>query len=388
MRIAFVTDTFDDGIGGGAVSAVRFVAALRRRHEVTVLASGPPAPGKVAVPGFQLPLRAMRENRFTFAWPARTLLERAFAEVDIVHINFPFALGFAAVRVARRMGVPCVAAFHVQPENLLLNIGVRSPRLTEWMYRRWVRGFFQLADGVVCPSAFAAEQLRAVGLTAPTWVVSNGAPERRPVAAARSSVRRAGPWVILSVGRLAREKRQDVLIDAVARSRHRDRIRLVIAGAGQLEQELRDQARRLGLAVEFGYVSDQRLAQLLAEAQLFVHCSEVELEGMAVLEAMAAGLPVLIADAAASAARTLACGPDFLFRAGDPDDLAAHLDHLLVSPGALAEGSRRSLARAAQHTFQRSARDLEQVYEHVLENAGARRAQPETQRSSEQQGAA
>ena len=388
MRIAFVTDTYDDGIGGGAVSAVRFVEALRRRHEVTVLASGSPAPGKLVIPGFQLPLRAMRENRFTFGWPARARLERVFGKFDIVHINFPFALGFAAVRAARRVGVPSVAAFHVQPENLLLNIGIRSPRLAEWIYRRWVQGFFQLADGVVCPSAFAAEQLRAAGLTAPTWVVSNGAPERRQVAAARSAVRRAGPWVILAVGRLAREKRQDVLIDAVARSRHRDRIRLVIAGAGQLERELRAQARRHGLVVEFGYVSDQRLAQLQAEAHLFVHCSEVELEGMAVLEAMAAGLPVLIADAAASAARRLACGPDFLFRAGDPDDLAARLDHLLVSPGALADGSRRSLARAAQYAFHRSARGLEQVYEQVLENAGARRALPTPQRHSEQQGAA
>ena len=135
MRIAFVTDTYEDGIGGGAVTAVRFVEALRRRHEVRVLAPGRPAAGKTVISGFQLPLQAMRDNRFTFGWASRAVLERAFAEVDIVHLNFPFALGFAAVRVARRIGVPSVAAFHVQPENLLLNIGVRSPRLAGWLFK-------------------------------------------------------------------------------------------------------------------------------------------------------------------------------------------------------------------------------------------------------------
>lgn len=376
MRIAFVTDTYEDGIAGGVVTAVRFVEALRQRHEVTVVATGRAAPGKVVLPGFQLPLHAMRENRFTFGWPSRAILERVFAEADVVHLNFPFLLGFGGVRVARRMGVPVVAAFHVQPGNLLLNVGVRSQWLTRWMYRCWVRGFFQLADAVVCPSAFAAERLKAAGLAVPIWVVSNGVPACRPRAAIRSPAQRPGPHVLLSLGRLAREKRHDVVIDAVARCRHRAQIRLVIAGAGPLERPLRARAARLGLAVEFGFVSDARLAELFTEAQLFVHASEVELEGMAVLEAMAAGLPVLVANAPDSAARRFASGPDFLFRPGDPDDLAAHLDRLLDSPAALAEGSRRSLEQAVQHDFQRSARSLEHLYETVVADRGRHAPRP------------
>jgi len=366
MRIAFVTDTYEDGISGGTVSAVRFVEALRWRHDVTVVATGSPAPGKVLVPGFQLPLRAMKENHITFGWPARAILEEVFASVDVVHLNFPFLLGMVAVRTARRMQVPCVAAFHVQPENLLLNINMEYPWLTRWLYRRWVNGFFQRADAVVCPSEFAAERLRSYGLSVPTWVVSNGVPARRPRVTVRTPPRRGGTRVLLSVGRLAREKRQDVIIDAVARSRHRDRIRLVLAGAGPLEQSLRARAQRLGLPVEFGYVSDERLAQLFGEAHLFVHASEVELEGMAVLEAMAAGLPILVADAPDSAARCFASGPEFRFHPGDSADLAAHLDRLLDSPAALLEGSRRSLERAAQHDFQHAAHELERVYEAVV----------------------
>lgn len=374
MRIAFVTDTYEDGIAGGAVTGVRFVEALRRRHQVTVLATGAEAPGKVRLPGFQVPLRAMRENRITFGWPSRAILAPVYAEVDLVHVQFPFYLGFGAAKLACEMGVPLVSAFHVQPENLLYNINLRSDRLAAWMHRWWIRHVFQPADAVVVPSRFGAERLQRYGLTTPTYVISNGAVQPRPRSARRGPERRQPPYLLLCVGRLAPEKRQDVIIDAVARCRHREQIRLVVAGAGHLEARLRARARRHGLAVEFGYVSDERLAALHEEATLFAHAGEVELEGMAVLDAMAAGLPVLVADAPDSAARSLASGPEFRFRPGDPIDLAARLDFLLESPTVLAAGARRSLERAGQHDFQRSARSLEQVYETVLEQRGGRTA--------------
>lgn len=364
MRIAFVSDTYEDGISGGAVTGVRFVEALRRHHDVTVVSTGAPAPGKVCIPGFQLPLRAMIENRITFGWPVRATLQGVFANVDLVHLQFPFYLGFVTVKLARRMGLPLVTAFHVQPENFVYNLGFRSPRLVAWMHHWWIRNVFQPSNAVVVPSQFAADRLRQYGLTAPTYVVSNGA--HVPVRRTPRRERRTPPYTLLCVGRLAPEKRQDVIIDAVARCRHRDQVRLVVAGAGHLESRLRAHAAKQGLPVEFGYVSNERLAQLYDEATLFIHAGEVELEGMAVVDAMAAGLPVLVADAADSASPTFASGPEFRFRPGDADDLAARIDALLDAPTMLASAARRSLERAAQHDFQRSARTLEHVYETVL----------------------
>ena len=364
MRIAFVTDTYEGGISGGAVTGVRFVEALRRHHDVTVVATGTPAPGKVCIPGFQLPLRAMRENKITFGWPVRATLEGVFANVDLVHLQFPFYLGFVTVKLARRMGLPLVTAFHVQPENFVYNLGLRAPRVVAWMHRWWIRNVFEPSDAVVVPSQFAADRLREYGLTTPTHVVSNGA--HVPVRRTPRRDRRTPPYLLLCVGRLAPEKRQDVIIDAVARCRHRQQVRLVVAGAGHLEAQLRARAAQLRLPVEFGYVSDERLAQLYDEAALFIHAGEVELEGMAVVDAMAAGLPVLVADAPDSASRAFASGPEFRFRPGDPNDLAARIDALLDAPTLLSSGSRRSLERATQHDFQRSARTLEHVYETVL----------------------
>jgi 1,2-diacylglycerol 3-alpha-glucosyltransferase len=361
MRIAFVTDTYD-GISGGTVSGRRFVEALRANHDVTVVATDPPAPGKVQVPRLPIPSRAMRDNRFTFGWPKQSVLEEAFSGVDLVHVQFPFYLGSGATKLAIEKGIPLVAAFHVQPQNLLYDIKMRSERAADWLYRSWIRNVFEPADAVIVPTPFASQRLQYHGLTTPTWPISNGV-RLRPQ---HCSERSGPPYLLLAVGRLAAEKRQDVIIDAVARSRHRDQIQLVIAGAGPLERRLSTRARRRGLSVEIGYVSDDRLVRLYDEATLLIHASEVELEGMAVLDAMGACLPALIADAPESASAALAADSDFLFRPGNASDLADHLDYLLDDPDVRAAGARRGVELADQHDFQGSVSTLEHLYESVL----------------------
>lgn len=365
MRIAFVADTFDEASGGGVVSARRFVEALRTRHEVTVLATGQPAPGKVVLPGLQLPVHAMQANHFTFAMPHTQTLYEVLAEQDIVHVNFPFLAGYAAVRIARQLSVPVVTAFHVQPENLLFNVGIHSQTLNDWLYRRWVHGFYGQSDAVIAPSDFAGQLLRDHGLQKPVFTISNGAPQVHPEQE-RKAEPHDRPFLVLCSGRLAAEKRPDLVVEAVARSRHRESIRLVLAGHGPLDHKLTARAKELNLPLQLGFVSDLELASLRANADLAVHASEVELEGMAVLEAMAAGLPVLIADSPTSAAKEFAAGPDFLFRAGHADHLAAQLDHLLESPQRRAAASRWGLQVASGKRLGESAALLEEAYLSVI----------------------
>src|SRR5690349_12936422 len=107
LRIAFVADTFDSAVSGGTRSAVRFVGALRRQHDVVVLATGGrDEPDRVVLPGFQVPVRAMRGSGFTMAFPRRATLEAALADVDVMHLQFPFWVSFAALASARRAGIP------------------------------------------------------------------------------------------------------------------------------------------------------------------------------------------------------------------------------------------------------------------------------------------
>ncbi|MCI0439372.1 MAG: glycosyltransferase, partial [Chloroflexi bacterium] len=129
LRIAFIADCLE-GSGGGLVSGRRFVTRLRQEHEVTLVSADPPSPGQVALPGFGTSIRPMRENGFVFARPQRDKLARVFAASDIVHLQFPFWLSMVALEEARKQHLPIVTAFHVQPENVLMNVGVRSQRLS------------------------------------------------------------------------------------------------------------------------------------------------------------------------------------------------------------------------------------------------------------------
>jgi glycosyltransferase involved in cell wall biosynthesis len=373
LRIAFVADTLESPVAGGVRSGRRFVDGLRARHDVTVVAAGEPGEGRVALPAFFPPLVGglMRKNGFTFAVPSTRALAPLFREVDVVHVQFPFWLGLRATALANAVGTPVVSAFHVQPENLLRNVGVEAPRVSAWLYRQFVRRLYDRSAAVVCPSPFALEQLRAHGLQAPAEVISNGAPPEFGPAALERPARHRGKILVLAVGRLAREKRVDVTVEAIRRSRHAARIQLVITGRGPEEATVRRLAAALPVPAEIGYVSDAELRQLLATADLLVHASEYELEGMAVLEGLACGTPALVARAPGSAARQFAISEEFLFTPGDPDDLARRLDRLVDHPELLQAARARALSVAARHRFDDSVRQLERLY---LRVAGGRSA--------------
>jgi 1,2-diacylglycerol 3-alpha-glucosyltransferase len=201
--------------------------------------------------------------------------------------------------------------------------------------------------------------------------VSNGIPsDFRPEAAERF-VRRRDRILLLSVGRLARDKRLDVVIEGVRRSRHAARIQLVITGRGPIRAEVVRQAATLPVPGEVSFLSDEDLRRLYNTADLMVHASEVELEGMAVLEAMGCGLPALIADAPQSAARQFAVSPELLFRAGDPTSLAQRLDALIAAPERLQEARARCLRLSVRYSFEESLHQLEAVYRRAVDGARA-----------------
>jgi 1,2-diacylglycerol 3-alpha-glucosyltransferase len=373
LRVAFVVDTINGRLGGGVTIARNVVERLRDRHDVRVVACDADGPDDIRLAGFQLPFRAMRLMEFVMARPDRRRLEAAFADVDVVHLQFPFWLSFAALRAARRVGRPVVSAFHVQPENMLYNVGIRWNWLNRWLYRQWVNRLYGRTDAVVCPTRFAERKLRDYGLRAPTFVVSNGAPPDLAAGMTGPPVREdqySGFFVILAAGRFAAEKRQDVLIEAVRRSRHRDRIKLVLAGAGPLEAKLRRKAQALPNGAEIGFLPRPRLANLFATADLFVHCGEVELEGIAVIEAMSMGLPVVVAQSAESAASEFALDEDFRFPAGDGAALAQRIDALIDDPPRLARGRARYLRAAGALNFDASVQSLSDIYYSVLGVSG------------------
>jgi glycosyltransferase involved in cell wall biosynthesis len=366
LRLAFVADTLHSASGGGILSGEYVVNRLQRDHDVVSVG----ADGDDALPSFQLPFRAMKESAFVMAKPDRDVLRKAFAGRDLVHLQFPFWLSFAALDEARKLGLPVVAGFHVQPENALYSVGIHSTWLNNGVYRALIKHFYNKVDAVICPTPFAEEKLRSHGLTTPTYVISNGVPPDIAQAMAKRSEPRAkssdGKFFILAVGRLAAEKRQDVIIEAVKRSRHREQIRLVLSGGGPREAELKRLAAELPNGAEIGFLPRATLVDYFSTADLFIHASEVELEGMSVLESMSAGLPALIANAPESAASRFALNDDFSFPSGDAAALAAKIDALIEDRSKLEAAREPYRERAHQFDFDASVDKMVDVYRSVV----------------------
>jgi len=372
MRIAMVIDAWDEPNNGAVISTQRFTELLRSRgHVVEVLATGRPAPGKVPLKTFYVPTpgNIMQKMRYPFAWPDRRILEETLARQDLVHVHAPFYLGIRAVTLARAAGVPVVSTFHIQAEHLLHSINIHSQTLVNWLYKFFLRTTYNRSDHVVCPSDFAEKELRGYGLRVPSSVISNGVPpEYHPLP--RDECPRFGDnFVILSVGRLSREKRHDLLIEAVRRSRHESRIQLVILGDGPLRAELEEQGRTLTTPPVFRWLAAPELIPYYSGADLYVHTAEVEVECMSALEAMACGLPCLIARAPLSATSQFALSDSFLFEAGSREDLTQKIDAWIERPDALAKARVAYQEAAARYRVEASLEKLLDVYRRVVEAA-------------------
>ncbi|MFI5908760.1 glycosyltransferase [Dactylosporangium sp. NPDC051541] len=368
MVITLVIDTFGVANNGTTISAMRFAETLiARGHTVRVVAcgeSGPPGTEIYRVPELVVPIasRFAHQQHTVFAKPVEATLTAAITGADVVHIYQPWPLGRAAERIARRLGVPAVAAFHIQPENITYNIGLgRFPPAAHLVYVLLRLLFYRRFTDIHCPSTFIAAQLRHYGYRSRLHVVSNGV----------GSAFRPGPdrprdparhFRILMVGRLSPEKRQDVLIRAVRRSRHAAEIELEFAGHGPREPRLRRMAAKLPIPARFGYYDQPALIQLMRDADLYVHASDVEIEGLSCLEAFSCGLVPVISDSRRSATSQFALTPENLFHAGDPNSLAARIDAWIEDPQALAKASEAYARYGEPYTVERSVRAIERVY--------------------------
>jgi glycosyltransferase involved in cell wall biosynthesis len=284
---------------------------------------------------------------------------RVLRDVDAAWLLGPYALSvlFAVLAAARGRRV----ALGVRQDTPAY-VRSRHPD------RRWVHAAAALLDGTYramarrCPVVVVGPDLarrygRARRLLAVTVsLVAEDQIVSRDQALARSY---EGELVALSVGRLEREKNPLLLADVLALLRRRDpRWRLVVAGEGPMEDELRGRLTDLGVADAAdlrGYVPiDGGLPELYRSSHAFLHISWTEGLPQVLFESFAAGLPVVatdvggVADAAGDAA--------LLVPPGDAERPAAELARVAAEPELRARLVESGLARVREHTLEAECR--------------------------------
>ena len=176
--------------------------------------------------------------------------------------------------------------------------------------------------------------------------------------------------VLISLGRLAKEKNWETLITAVAPViQKQPNVRLVILGEGEEREGLEKLAKKLGVAERvnlIGRVPFDEVPNYLKAADLFCFASVTETQGLVTLEAMAAGLPIVAVDATGTS-DAVCHGEEGLLTPNKSEALTQALLQLLED-----EALRHKLAEAAarkanEFDLERQARRLLQVYEQAIE---------------------
>ncbi len=295
MRVAVFTETFLPKIDGIVTVVCLLIDHLEKRGIETVVVA--PKMGVeqyrktpiIGVPGVRLPLYPeLRVGPPTLSTYQQV---RAF-NPDIAHYIHPVLIGVPGMMMARVLNIPTVASFHLDLARLVhhYNLGILEP-LTDTL----TRTVFNAADHSLAPSNLILRDMQRIGVKrVGLWKRGVDAEKFNPryrTDDMRQHLSDGNPddTLLIYVGRLSSEKQIDQLKPILEQV---PGTRLAIVGHGPAREEL--EAHFAGTPTKFvGYLKGEALSQAYASADMFVFPSSMETFGLVVVEAMAAGLPVV-----------------------------------------------------------------------------------------------
>lgn len=381
MHVAIVIDCYYEKSNGTSISARNCVRELLKRGiEVTVLCATSQNGEKVGderivefdvlkIPCYQ---KTIEKQHALLANPNDGRICKAFKGVDIVHVFLPFFLGTHCMRIAHLLSIPVLGCYHMSAQNITYNAHMKyllgSAHLTYDILKRVHYNKGTVHD-IFCPSRYIARVLLAHGYRQNLHIISNG---YDPIfkKLSTSYENDDNRYVISCVGRLTKEKRQDLIIRAVAKSKFRDKIDLYFAGKGPKYDSYMRLAKRLGVNLKIVYLDRQELLTLLDRSYLFIQASDVETEGIACLEAIACGVVPIISNAPMCATQQFAICKNSLFRCGNAKNLSQQIDYWINHKCERHRMSFEYAEFAKKFSLDRHVDSLITVYESIIKRTG------------------
>lgn len=327
MRILFVV-TRGDAIGGAQIHVKDLAVQLRQQgHRVLVVSgAGEPFQQLLAqqgiphqvLPSLVRPVHPWQDGRAY--WALQGLLKNW--QPDLVSIHSSKA-GVLARLACYRRGIPFVFTVH--------GWSFAAPSPWAGVYRELERRLAAITPKIICVAAAICKQGLAIGIP-PTKLVTiyNAMPDVHPELRAQPG--RGTPVRIITVGRLEPQKAHADLLRAVAQLPDKT-VRVEVVGDGPLRPQLEQLAQALGLQERvtfWGYRTD--VARLLAQAHIFALISHWEAFPRSTLEAMRAGLPVVVSAVGGAAEAVVPGVTGYVIPPGDQEQLVQCLQRLVQDP--------------------------------------------------------
>lgn len=366
MRVALICETFLPDVNGVTTTLCRLLEHLQRGGHEALLFAPHGAPEQYAgvpvIPLGGMPLPMYPEVKLTPPQPGITAQLRRFRP-DLVHLVGPAVMGAMVPAIARNLRLPLVASYHTDfgAYSRHYGLGFLQSGVNGWL--RWIHNRCQLT---LCPSSYTLRSLRSSGFRR-LRIWGRGVdtqrfhPRHRSDDWRQSVGQQPGETLLLYVGRIASEKRVDLLPEALAGLPN---TRLVLVGDGPYRAEL--ERRCAGLPVHFtGYLKGHELATAYASSDAFVFPSDTDTFGQVIQEAMASGLPVVGARSGGTLDLVRDGETGRHFAPGVASDLRARLHELSASATMRAEQGHAGRLAAEGRSWPRVMGELMEHYERV-----------------------
>lgn len=302
---------------------------------------------------------------------------------DIVHVQVSDPIGLSVVSYAKKHNIPVVTTEHNQPD--VITDPLHMPSFIKKPVDAMLASYFvnrqSKSDFVTMPTKQAIDNLilsRGKEFNVPVAAVSNGVDLRnfRSGKASPDIYKKynipTDHKIVLYVGRVDPEKKVGIVIDAFKEARVKvPKTMLLVVGDGvdknRLEKELsgseiENDARFLGR------VLPPDLYELYKIGDVFVTASEIETQGIVLIEAAATGLPLIAVDKGAVSEICISGENGYLCQPGNVNEIAEAMSKILSDDGLCKKFSQNSLKIAAEHDFEKTLDKFINIYRRVIED--------------------
>jgi len=223
---------------------------------------------------------------------------------DLIHIQTPFVAHYSGIKIAKALDIPCIITYHTLFEEYLYHyIPIIPKQILRLFARRFSSSQCNQVQGVIAPSTVIVELLKTYGVKNSIKIIPTGINSQKFKVGDGNKFKSKfnipkNKKILLNVSRVAFEKNIGLLLKLVNQvKQYIPEVMLIIAGEGPAKNAYTEQAKQLNLDNHIAFVGyldrDSELIDCYQSADLFVFSSVTETQGLVLLEAMAAGTPVV-----------------------------------------------------------------------------------------------
>lgn len=319
----------------------------------------------IAVPSKKLPGRP--EYRVSTGLPDQQRVTLGEYNPDLIHIATPDILGFKALKWALKHKKPVVSSFHTHFSSYLkyYNIGFLEPIL--WKYLSW---FYNHCEQVYVPSKSMADILKEYSIKSDLKIWARGIdtelynPSKKDEEWRERMGFEPSDIIITYVSRLVWEKNPELFADVVKRLQSKyKQVKALVVGDGPALKGLKEMFPN---AVYTGFLKGDDLAASYANSDIFFFPSDTETFGNVTLEAMASGLPCVVADATGSKSLVEHEENGYVIPVENREEFYRSIEKLVTDSTARHRMGISSLEKSKQYTWSAINNRLLTFYKEVL----------------------